>query len=133
MSKSVRVLIVDDDESTVDFVSETLSDHGYQVLTALHGGEALAVIGKQPPDLILLDMRTPVVDGWEFVRAYRQMPGPHAPIVVMTAGRNAPGTAAEINAVAYLDKPFALESLLTLVERHAGRPTPSGDQNSLQE
>ena len=129
MSRQVCVLVVDDDESTLDFVAETLSDDGYQVLTALHGGEALAMIAKQPADLILLDMRTPVVDGWEFVRAYRQMPGPHAPIVVMTAGRNAPGTAAEINAVAYLDKPFALESLLALVERYAGRPTPSGESS----
>ncbi len=133
MSRRVRVLVVDDDESTLDFVSETLTDHGYQVLTALHGGEALASIAEQPPDLILLDMRTPVVDGWEFVRAYRQMPGPHVPIVLMTAGRNAPATAAEINAVAYLDKPFALESLLALVERYAGRQMPSTDRNSSQE
>ncbi len=71
------------------------------------------------PDLVLLDMRMPIMDGWEFARRYRRGPEPHAPIVVLTAARDAAERAAEIDANGYLGKPFGVEELLTLVGHHA--------------
>jgi CheY-like chemotaxis protein len=61
----------------------------------------------------------PILDGWGFARVYRQQPGPHAPIVVLTAARDAAARAAEIQADGYLGKPFNLGELLDLVGQHA--------------
>jgi CheY-like chemotaxis protein len=113
------VLVVDDDDGIRDSIDMTLSDEGYQVLTATHGADALTLVDQHLPSLILLDMRMPVMDGWQFARAYRQRPGPHAPIVVVTAALEAAGRAAEIHADGVLPKPFRLADLLEVVGRYA--------------
>ena len=87
MTQTVRVLIVEDDDSIRDLVDLVLSSAGYEILTATDGAAALQVVGTIHPDLVLLDMRMPVMDGWEFARWYRAGPEPHAPIVVVTAAR----------------------------------------------
>ena len=112
------VLVVDDDVSIVDFVREALADQGYEVLAATDGGEALGVAAEHRPDLILLDMRMPIVDGWKFAQTYAQTPGVHAPIIVMTAARDAADIAADIHAQGYLAKPFSLDQLLSVVQVH---------------
>lgn len=117
MSQAGRILVVDDDESILEFIAEALADEGYEVVTAMNGADALAVSAQPAPDLILLDMRMPVMDGWEFAHTYRRAPGPHAPIVVITAARDAADSAVEIGAEGYLTKPFTLDGLLTLVGR----------------
>jgi two-component system chemotaxis response regulator CheY len=114
-----RVLVVDDDESIGEFVSMALADEGYDVVTALDGAAALEVVELRRPDVILLDMRMPIMDGWEFARRYRQTAGPHAPIIVVTAARDADDRAAQIEADGVLAKPFDLDDLLDVVDRHA--------------
>lgn len=116
-----RVLVVDDDASIRQFIVLALSDSGYEVTSAAHGGEALAAAEKAPPDVILLDMRMPVMDGWAFAKAYREQPAPHAPVVVLTAARDAAQSAAEISADGFLPKPFELRDLLRIVADFAGR------------
>jgi len=116
-----RVLVVDDDTSIRSFVEMALDGEGYAVSTATNGAQALEVTGELQPDLILLDMRMPVMDGWTFARAYRQQAGPHAPIVVITAATDAGERAAEIQADGFLGKPFDLDELLGLVSRFAGQ------------
>ena len=113
------ILAVDDDDGILGFLSEVLAEEGHEVITAPHGAAALEVVARRAPSLILLDMRMPVMDGWAFARAYRERPGPHAPIVVFTAARNAEERAWEIAADAYLAKPFGLDELIDLVERLA--------------
>jgi len=120
VSKARCILVVEDDESIRDLVNMTLCDEGYEVLTAPHGAAALDVIERSKPDFILLDMCMPVMDGWEFSRVYKQTPGPHAPIVVLTAAHHAASPAAEIEADGYLSKPFDLDDLLDLVSLHTG-------------
>jgi CheY-like chemotaxis protein len=117
-----RVLIVDDDPDILEFVSIALEDEGYNVASAPHGAAALERLnaGTATPDVILLDMRMPVMDGWEFARVYRQAPGPHAPIIVLTAAQDAAERAAQINAQAFLGKPFEIDELLNSIERVAG-------------
>ncbi len=117
------ILIVDDDDAIRELVSMALGDEGYEVLAAWHGEEALALAEKTPPDLILLDMRMPVMDGWEFAQTYRERGGPQAPIVVLTAARDAAEAAAQIGAAGYLAKPFDLEALLSTVARYARNPS----------
>lgn len=132
MMRRPRILAVDDDADSLALLEITLSSANYDVVTATHGEAALAAVGQAPTDLVLLDMWMPVLDGWGFVRAYRARPGPHAPIVVVSAVRHGERLAAEVDADSYLDKPCRLEELLGLVGRYtrpegmAPNPTQSG-------
>jgi CheY-like chemotaxis protein len=121
MTAKGPVLVVDDDRDILWSMDMALSDEGYEVLTASDGAEALAVLQQHVPKVILLDMRMPVMDGWQFARAYRRRPGPHAPIVVVTAARDAAERAAEIQAEDVLPKPFRVDDLLRMVDRYTGR------------
>ncbi len=113
------VLVVDDDEHILELVEMTLEDEGYRVETAINGAKALEMLESLRPSLILLDMRMPEVNGWEFAEAYRKLPGPHAPIIVITAGKDAPARAEEIGAAGFLGKPFDLDDLIEVVRQHS--------------
>ena len=110
-----RILVVDDDESIRQIVRLCLADEGYRVTEAANGEAALAVLPDFQPELILLDLRMPVMDGWEFVRRYRLLPGPHAPIVAFVAALNAVQECADLDTAAILSKPFDLDELLVAV------------------
>ena len=117
------ILVVDDDEiilSTVEFI---LVEDGYAVVVASNGKEALDSAEKHSPSVILLDMKMPVMDGWAFVKAYRERPGPHAAIIMMTAAHDSRSRASEIAADAYVEKPFDVDHVLSLVRRFASRQT----------
>ncbi len=113
------ILVVDDDEIILSTVEFLLLDEGYSVLLASNGQEALACVEQQSPSLILLDMKMPIMDGWAFVAAYRSQPGPHAPIVVMTAAHEPADRASAVAAESYIAKPFDIDQLLTLVRTYA--------------
>ena len=121
MMPSEHVLVVEDQEDIRDFVAYVLQSEGYRVTTAGNGAVALEQVAREPIDVVLLDMRMPVMDGWAFARAYRQQPGPHAPIVVLTAAQDAASRAAQIQADGYLGKPFELDDLLNIVAHHTRR------------
>ncbi len=112
------VLVVDDDPDILSIVEQILSFEGYNVLTATNGLEALDLVEQVRPELILLDMRMPVMDGWQFVgrlRAYRDSP---VPLLVMTAATDARRRAREVGADGYIAKPFDIEDLLEKVRQH---------------
>ena len=113
------ILIVDDDPSILETVTEILTFEGYPVETAVNGADALDVLERAQPWLVLLDMRMPVLDGWGFARALRDR-GVSLPILVMTAARDARHWAEEIGAAGYLAKPFELLDLLNAIERLKG-------------
>jgi two-component system, chemotaxis family, chemotaxis protein CheY len=116
------ILVVDDEEPVRRLLVWLLTEEGYSVLEAPDGAVALARVGAAAPSLILLDMRMPVIDGWEFARRYRARPGPHAPLVCVTAAVDAAARGAQIGAVATLSKPFDLDELLAVVRRYAPPP-----------
>lgn len=120
MKPVVKVLVVDDDAPIRDFVRATLEGEGYKVVTAENGLAALKLLGGETPyqpDIILLDMRMPIVDGWQFAHTYRQTPGKKVPIIVLTAAMDPARFAAQIKADNYLPKPFDLLDLLDMVEK----------------
>jgi len=117
-----RILLVDDDESIRQVVSLFLTDEGYAIAQAGNGQAALDLLDEFRPEIILLDLRMPVMDGWEFVRTYRKLPGPHVPIIAFVAALRAEQERDEIGAIGLLAKPFDLEELLGAVEL-AGRAT----------
>jgi CheY-like chemotaxis protein len=111
-----HVLVVDDDLTIRESVTALLEDEGYLVAQAANGLEALACVERQMPKIVLLDLRMPVMDGWEFVGELRtRQLG--VMVVAMTATHDAQRWAQEIGATSYLGKPFAPEELLALVER----------------
>jgi two-component system OmpR family response regulator len=118
MTERKRVLVVDDDPYTREAIEEILVYEGHEALLAEDGRAALALASTQRPDLILLDMRMPIMSGSDFAAAYRETPGPHAPIIVVTATVDAEAAAKKIGAAGYLAKPFGLDELLDLLERH---------------
>ena len=118
-----RILIVDDDESIRQIVRICLSDEGYEVFEAPNGQVALNTLGEFTPDLILLDLRMPVMDGWEFAKRYEKMPGPRAPVVAFVAALNAEQDCADLDAAGILAKPFDLDDLLKAVRSLLKMPT----------
>jgi CheY-like chemotaxis protein len=122
MDRGVSVLVVDDDPSIREFVAAALGYEGYCVLTAPDGLAALELADRHWPALVLLDMRMPVLDGWGFAEAYLDRRGPRAPVGVMTAAEDAAAWAEEVGAEGVLSKPFGLEDLLAVVERHRAAP-----------
>ncbi|WP_165373192.1 response regulator [Sorangium cellulosum] len=120
MQRRKQILIVDDDQEIREMLEITLAEEGYDVISAGDGEAALALLKRNRPHLILLDMRMPVMDGWGFARAYASCPGPRAPILVMTAAVDAGTWAREVGACASVAKPFDLNRLLDSIAVHAG-------------
>jgi CheY-like chemotaxis protein len=116
MPMRAPILVVDDDPDILDMLREALEGAGHQVVTARDGLEALERLRTGRPSLILLDMRMPRMDGWEFARAARER-GNTAPVVVITAAGDARAWAKEIAAEAYMAKPFTISQLLGVVDR----------------
>jgi len=114
--REITILVVDDEADIRATVSAMLEIEGYDVAEASNGADALHVLEERRPDLILLDMRMPILDGWGFAAELRRR-GHRTPIVVMTAARDAAHWAAEIAAAAFVAKPFGFEDLIAAVER----------------
>jgi CheY-like chemotaxis protein len=117
----MSVLVVDDDAELRLMMEFALADAGYTVWTAPDGQAALTMLtapASPPPCLILLDMRMPRMDGWQFARAFRARDPGHTPIVVVTAAAEGSRRAADIGAQGHLDKPFDIDDLLRMVARH---------------
>ncbi len=123
MTAGAPILVVDDDLDLLSVMEIVLSDAGYAVRTATDGRSALACVAREMPALVLLDMRMPGMNGWEFAREFRARHGRAAPIVVVTAAEDARRRAEEIGADAWLAKPFDLDDMLAVVARfRAGEP-----------
>lgn len=114
-----HVLVVDDDASIRSLVAEILALEDYDVETAANGAQALAAIERTPPEVMLLDMRMPVLDGWGVARALRDQHR-RVPTVVMTAAEHAAQWCAEVEADACLSKPFDIDDLLSTVSELVG-------------
>jgi two-component system, chemotaxis family, chemotaxis protein CheY len=110
------ILVVDDDPTILATVCEALDFEGLPVVTARNGAEALEVVERKRPSVVLLDMRMPVLDGWGFIRALRER-GSVPALVVMTAAADARRWAREVGAQAVLAKPFDLDEMVAAVRR----------------
>ncbi len=106
---------MEDDVDLQELEAMLLSEPGYRVVTAANGAVALAEVARRRPDLVLLDMKMPVMDGWEFARQMRAWYDHQTPIVVVTAAAEAAERAAEVGAEGYLSKPFDIDELVATV------------------
>ena len=110
---SASVLVVDDDAGLREFVRVNLEAEGYSVREAASASEGLAALGEEPPDLILLDVMMPQMDGWEMLRRVQGRHGVDAIQVIMYSGKlDEAGKAEERGAQAFIGKPFDAAKLL---------------------
>ena len=112
-----RLLVVDDDPEVRALVTTVLTEDGYTVDTAHDGIAAVAALRAARPDAIVLDLNMPGMTGQDFLALYRQLPGPHVPVIVLSgAGYGVRQTVAAGGvAAAVLPKPFGVDRLLDLV------------------
>jgi urea transport system substrate-binding protein len=112
------VLIVDDDEDILATLATILTLHDYGVVTAGDGLQGLEAVERQMPDLVLLDLKMPVMNGWQFAEAYRARWSERAAIVLLSAVDDPAQRAQEVGAVAWIGKPFEIVDFLRVVAAH---------------
>ena len=121
--RKARVLIVDDDPALCRLLKFGLDRAGYETLTAADGAQAMALLGPQRVDLIIVDLMMPVIDGLRFLRWLRQEAKLDVPALAFTSydKNNAPGQALTLGATEVAVKPVKLPQLLETVTRLLGR------------
>src|SRR5919204_851940 len=124
-----RILIVDDEQSVRDVLSEYFTEQGYNVATAESGKEALAVLQGFRPDLVLLDVRMPGLDGVEMLRRLRQV-APAVAVIMVTANEDVAlaRDTLKLGALDYVSKPFDFayleRSVMAGLTQAGVRPSP---------
>ena len=123
-----KILVVEDEKSIAHFISSVLSANGYEAMQARSGSEALSIISSHCPDLIILDLGLPDMDGLEILRQLRSWSS--LPVVVVSARSHEKDkvTALDLGADDYLTKPFGTDELLARV-RTAIRHTRTASGN----
>jgi CheY-like chemotaxis protein len=123
-----RILLVEDNEMNRDMLSRRLERKGYTVLIAVDGAAALELAHAETPDLILMDMSLPVVDGWEATRRLKAAPETQViPVIALTAHAMSDDRikAAEAGCDDYDTKPIDLPRLLGKIETLLGHAETS--------
>ena len=122
-AKSKKILIVDDEEGIRELLAESLRLRGYDVWTASDGQQGLDVAAPYKPDLILLDVMMPVMDGWQMLNCLRRNENTkHIPVAMLT-GRGedySMAIAKENQASEYFVKPVNLDELISFIRRYLG-------------
>lgn len=119
-----RVLVVEDDEGLRDTLAEVLADDGHDVRVASDGEAALDEVRAWRPEIIVLDLMMPRMDGYAFRARQRLLPGaPPAKILILSAARDVESAAADLEADGWLAKPFGLHDVLTAIQGLLAKPT----------
>jgi len=120
----MRILLVEDNPENLDMLSRRLVRRGYQVSTAIDGEAAIERAQTQLPDLILMDLSLPVIDGWQAIRILKaERSSAHIPIIALTAHAMAGDRERALDAGAndYDTKPVDIERLVGKIESIADR------------
>jgi DNA-binding response OmpR family regulator len=115
-----RILIVEDDPRSFRLLDFRIKSQGHEVLSAVDGGEAIEVASKEKPDLVLLDIMIPVIDGFQVLRKLKsQEETKNIPVIMLTARSQEKDIVDGIKAGAadYVTKPFSSAELIARVNR----------------
>lgn len=119
-----RILLVEDNEMNRDMLSRRLIRRGYEVVIAVDGQQGVAMAQSESPDLILMDMSLPLIDGWEATRTLKAAPETkHIPVIALTAHAMSTDRdkAMEAGCDDYDTKPIELPRLLGKIEALIGK------------
>lgn len=116
-SGAALVLVVDDDANIRQMIQWTLEDEGFPVETAADGQQAVEQARRRKPDLMILDINMPVMDGYAVAAALHAAYGDDIPIITLTAAGQVADKARAVGAVDYLSKPFEIDDLVHSVWR----------------
>lgn len=123
---AASILVVDDDPAILDIITQVLVAEGYRARGYRTARDALAAVRQAPPELILLDLWMPEMDGWEFRRRQLMLASArHVPVVLLSAGGRLDEHHRALGAAASIAKPFDLGDLLTTVATVLGRDRPA--------
>jgi len=130
---ALKVLLVDDEMGILDTLRILFRGEGYQVLTALGGEEALEIISREKPDLVVTDIRMPGTTGLEVLSRTREV-DPEIPVILMTAQASLQSAVRAVNegAFYYLQKPFANDELLAICRRALEARTLKAENRKLR-
>lgn len=120
-----KILVIEDDPTFLDLLRVHLSTAGHQVQTAEDAEIGLRSLISQPPDLVVLDMNVPYLDGFELLEAVRKDPATRGiPVIVITgrADDESYARARRIGVADYFTKPVQRDQLITSVEKHLREP-----------
>jgi CheY-like chemotaxis protein len=123
-----KILLVEDNEMNRDMLSRRLLRRGYEVVIAVDGQQGVHLAGSTQPQVILMDMSLPVIDGWEATRRIKADPATKAiPVIALTAHAMAGDREQALAAGCddYDTKPIDLTRLLPKIEKYAGPGTPA--------
>lgn len=112
-----QILVVDDDAQIREAIQWALEDEGLEVVTAADGHEGVEKVTRWRPDVLVLDVNLPILDGYQVADTLRDVYGAALPIVMITADGHAAEKARRIGAFTYLQKPFDITDLLLAVRR----------------
>jgi len=118
-NKDITILVVDDNELNVDLLSRRLDRDGFSVQTAIDGREALKKMADNPPDLVLLDIMMPIMDGLDVLGEMQEHEGMEQIPVVMVTAKNDPESVnrcLEWGAVDYIVKPINMVKLRACIQ-----------------
>ncbi len=128
MSKG-RILVVEDNEDNLELVCFLLKQAGYEVLQAVDGRKGLALANSQQPDMILLDMSIPEIDGWSVARQLKEDPDTKNIFIVALTGHTAPGDrkrALHAGCDGYISKPLDIPTFTSQVAAYLEKGASSG-------
>jgi len=120
-----RVLIVEDDPNIVDLIRSNLAVRGFDTCVSGDGSKALALLDTEQPDIVLLDLMLPEVDGFELCRLIRERSAVAIIVVSARGGERDKVTALNMGADDYLTKPFSIEELLARITATLRRTRPA--------
>ena len=115
------VLVVEDEDAIREVMADVLEDHGFRVVSASNGAEALRCLEVSRPDAMVLDLLMPVMHGWAFMETYYERTGGAAiPIVVVSVNPALPRSFERFGVRRIIAKPFNVDDLLDAVRDAAG-------------
>jgi two-component system, OmpR family, KDP operon response regulator KdpE len=120
-----RALVVEDDPNIVDLIRSNLAVRGFDTVVSTDGSRALQLLDTQAPDIVLLDLMLPEVDGFELCRQIRERSGVAIIVVSARGGERDKVTALNMGADDYMTKPFSIEELLARIAATLRRTRPS--------
>jgi len=124
MNEKAYILVVDDDHEILEMVERVLKLEGYEVGTAVDGETGLAMMEERQPDLVILDIMMPGLDGFQVLDLIRRRSD--VPVIMLTARSETPiaGDALDLGADDYVRKPFAIRELMARIKAKLRRTHP---------